>query len=390
MQNEVTDISQVKFEIEKPGETVNTATPKPSIETPKPESNIPGGGEKKETPPPPKPENVTSKGQENLNTNNSNKPNPEIPKTDTPPQPEEEEFVLETDEDFDHFLSEASEGKINSFAELDQKLNRLAEIEANPSILLKDDRQKKIFDYLNKYPGEDFGLGLQSFVKLQQMDINSLDPKAAIKELYIMNFTRQGLSKEDAEKAFDAEFEEKYETKGETGQIFLKRDSILAKSELQKMKDEALLPTVDSQPEENNDRKAYLSEVERSFNNDNGQFKELQISFSDNVEEDLTVPVENLEDVQHAMANYGEFFEQRYINPDKTWNTEQLKLDLAFLLNQEAILQKSFDHGVSVGEERKIRERTNTPDPKNPASNANQNGAPKSMQQAILDGMGKG
>jgi hypothetical protein len=381
----LTDIENVKFEIQKddaPAASTPVQTPATPAATDTPANESADEPAKDIN----NPENkgAAQPGQENaknLTPNNTDTPSTQVPQD------------LELDhEEVDYLISEASGGKVKSMDDLNSRIARLEELEANPSVLFKDENQKKIYEFLSKYQQDDYSQGIQTFAKLQQLDIPNLTPEAALEELYILKNAKMGISKEDAKIMFKHEFEEKYENKGEVGETFKKRDAYQAKLELDQMKKEVNVPKVESQGEQQSvkARENYLSQVESSFNDKElGQFKDITISFSENAEEDYTYPIEDASKIQNAMANYGQYFEDRYVMENGNYNMEQMKLDITAALHLPEMLQKAFEHGKSIGGEEKIRERNNVPLTGAAPSNANLNGVPKTLGQSIMEGMGK-
>jgi hypothetical protein len=379
----VTDIENVKFEIQKddaPAAAPVAPVASTTTDTPPATPTVPGTDQ-----PPANPENKTTPGTAPDPLKNASPENNNTPSNN---EPQDYEVGLE---EFNSLVSEASNGKVKSLDELNAKIARLDELEANPSILFKDDHQKKIYEFLSKYQQDDYAQGIQTFAKLQQLDIQNLTPEAALEELYILENAKMGLSKEDAKAMFKHELEAKYESKGEVGESFKKRDAYEAKLKLEQMKKDVNVPKVESQQEQQSAelRQNYLSQVEKSFSNELGPFKDISISFSENSEEDYTYPISDPSKIQNAMANYTDYFSERYVREDGTYNMEQMKLDITAAMHLPDMLHKAFEHGKSIGGEAEIKRRNNVPLSGTPPSNANQLGTPKDLQQEILEGMGK-
>jgi hypothetical protein len=284
-------------------------------------------------------------------------------------------------------LSGLSGGKITSIKDLNALVEKAQQAESTPKFT--NPQQQKVFEFLSKYPGSDFSQGLSDFAKLQSLDISSMDNKSALKELQIMESMKKGLSKEKAEALFEHNFAKKYESEGDIGEILLESDAADAKAKLQELQKDALLPAVDTNVKSEDkayeqERATFLSEVEKNFNNEQGQFKELKLSFSDNKDEDLTFEISDPKSVRSGVEDFGNFFQSRYIS-DKGYDIDRLKIDVAVLSNLENILQTVFEHGANAGKERGIRERTNTPITREAPSNAPQ-GKQKTLADAILGG----
>ncbi len=297
-----------------------------------------------------------------------------------------------SDEDVNDIISQASGGRLNSIDELEAKLARLEELEQNPSALFSDPNKRTIFEFLNKYQGSDFNTGLQQYGKLQKMDLESMDAETALKEVHMIESLNKGLTQEDAEKHWDYLKAEKYDSKGDIGETLKKFDAVDAKAKLAELKQATTVPKVDTQQEQaaakaQENRESYLSQVEYAIQNEQGQFKSLKISFSDNPEDDFNYEVEDPTSVNESLRNYGDFCNQRY-GTDGNYNVEQMKVDLALIHNGEAMMQKIFEHGINVGKERNMKERTNTPAVNTPVSNAQNNSSlPSSLSDSIMAGI---
>lgn len=284
-------------------------------------------------------------------------------------------------------LGDLSGGKIKSIDQLNDLIQRLEAAEkAEPRF--RNEQEKKAFEFLSKYNGSDYAQGLSDFAKLQSMDVQSMDSKTALKEWRIYELTNRGMSKEEAESLFEYEYAKKYDSEGEIGEILLKSDAFDAKGKLSQLQKDSLLPAkVDTQAAEDQEYEAersnFLSEVANHFDNEHGQFNEISFSFSDNPDEDLNFEIENPQSVRSAVEDYANWFKDRYITDGKC-NIESLKVDLAIIQNLDSILQKVITHGISIGEERKVRERTNTPITNEKVSNAPQ-GKTVTLSDALMN-----
>lgn len=318
----------------------------------------------------------------------------ETPVSLIPPNTPTPEPVFDpSSEHFKSFLSKNLNG-VESLEQVNQKIARLQELESNPAVLFKNDQERKIFDYLSKYPGGDYGKGFQNFIKLQELNVESLDSKSALRELYLMENSRAGLSADRAERMFEFEYQEKYESKGEIGKDFEDRDGFLAKQKLATLKQDAVLPPVVAQEDPARvkairEREEYLSAIDQSFQK--APIKEIKFKVSNDPSEDYIYPVQDANSVRAAVTDVYGFMNSKY-RDQKTgaYKMDEMKADFAFLQNKDDLFQKLIDHGINIGIERRIKERTNTPAPGTPPSNAPQVGAlPQTMQESILAGLKK-
>ncbi len=365
--NEVVDISAVKFNI---GESTNDSAPYEFQATIPVEAPV----TPESTPAPIQTENKI--------------PEAAVEAPITPPAtpesslttPVETRAFEPTSDEISSYLATQSNGKVISVDDLKAKIAQWDELDANPALLFKDDHQRKIYDFLSKYQGTDYGTGLQTFAKLQGMNVESLDSKSALKEVYVLENAKMGVSKEKAEQMFEYEYQEKYEAKGEIGQVFEERDAFAAKQKLAAMKSEVqVAPVVEQENPNIKERAKFLEAFDKSFA---APLKDLKVKVSDNPAEDYSFPIQNEKEIKDLAIDYTVLWNKRYADANG-YKVDVLKNDIAFLENKDAILKGIFDHGVAAGIERKIKERTNTPDTNTP-SNAPQAAAPRGLVGSIL------
>jgi hypothetical protein len=291
-------------------------------------------------------------------------------------------------------LSDATQGLIkdvNHLFQITEENARLTEelnaLRQNPSALLTDPQQKKIYEFLSSYKGSDYETGLQSYARLQSIDIENMSPEAALKEDYIMEQSKYGIPKAEAELMFETEFEEKYASKGDLAKNFILKDAYGAKQRLREAKSEFTTPKVDAQEVEKNQmiervRDEYIKSVDNSIRD----YKSISlIGLTDNPENDFTFEVEDIKPVSEAMNDYQSFFNSRYLVDGKI-DTEKLKLDTTRLIYQEKFDKMLFDHGTTIGREMEIARRNNIPNSKDkPASNLMGRGAvPNTFADALM------
>lgn len=296
------------------------------------------------------------------------------------------------DQDLGHLLSDATKGAIGSVQDmmaLVEENNRLRKLYENPAELFQDPEQRKIYEFMSKFRGSDYGASLQTYAHLHNLDIPKLSAEEALREDFVMEQSKFGIPRNKAEQMFQLEFEEKYSSKGELADAYLQRDSFEAKKRLDAARNEFTAEKVDAQQAEQQQRiqqaqENYTRSAEETLNG----YKSLSlVGLTDNPENDFHFEVEDTRSVEEAMFNYQGFFNSRYVN-EGTVNTELLAMDLTRLIHQEKIDKMLFDHGTTVGREMEIAKRNNIP-PKGetPASNiGNQGGVPGSFMEALLGG----
>ncbi len=367
---EIVDISAVKFDIQ---ESTNDSLP---YEFQAPPVSLEAPVTPEEKAPESQPENKIPEVTPVAEATPTPTPTPD-PSLITPAEPK---TFAPTPDEISSFLATQSNGKVISVDDLKAKIAQWDELDANPALLFKDDHQRKIFDFLNKYQGTDYGTGLQTFAKLQGMNVESLDSRSALRELYLLENSKMGIPQEKAEQMFEYEYQEKYESKGDVGKLFEDRDGLKAKQSLSALKSEVqVAPVVEQEDPYVKERAKFLESYDKSFA---APLKDLKVKVSDNPAEDYSFPITDEKSIKDLAYDNGVLWQKRY--RDATgYRVDVLKNDIAFLENKDAILKGIYEHGINAGIERKIKERTNTPDTNTP-SNAPQAAAPRGLVGSIL------
>jgi hypothetical protein len=295
------------------------------------------------------------------------------------------------DDQIGGLLDEITGGAIASVEQINQILaeNRaLKELQENPANLFKNQEQKKIYEFLSKYQGADYGQSLQTYAKIQSLDIANLSADDAIREDFILEKGKYGISRSEAERMFDFEVEEKYASKGELAETYKKIDAQQAKQRLEALQKELTTPApVDEQEQELQQKRqqaqeSYVKAVDSVIPN----YKILSLTgLTENANEDFHFELEDVKPVENAMRDYQSFFSNRYVTPDGSVNAELLAMDLTRILYQEKIDKHLFDHGTNIGKEMEIARRNNIPvNNGDRASNISGNGkAPANIYDAI-------
>lgn len=352
-------------------------------EKPKPEVVVPEN--KKETP-------STS---EATATENKQEPIKNEAIVETKNEASTEEFEI-TPEDLGSFLKEETQGFINDVTELHaiidtnrQLQERIKELEENPIGVFKDPKQASIAKFLMDYKGGDFHTGIQTYAKLQSLDIPNMKAEDALRETYVMDKAQAGISRTDAEEMFKVEFEKKYGEYGDLGEKFVNADAFEAKKKLEDAKKSFTVEqtkddgqAVQKEQEFKQARERFEQQTKESLDG----FDSLILDqLTDNPEDDFVFKVENVDQIAGAMHNYQGWFNERYVS-DKGINTEQMKQDQAVIHNFEKISKTLFEHGRFRGKEEAIKERQNIPN-KNNAAESNFPGKgsiPETMEAALL------
>ncbi len=359
MENTDTLVQETKTEVQQNSEPVKEA---PLVfRDKKPEDAVPSG--------------IDPTKKEVVNTENTDSNNHEevIQEQVIEEEQEDEEFIV-TPEDLGSFLADETEGVIKNVNQLHEILQtnaqlqeRIKELEANPMSLLKDPRQASIAKFLMDYKGDDFSTGIQTYARLQSLNIAEMKSEDVLREAYVMDKAQQGISRTDAEDMFSIEFDRKYSEYGDKAEKFINAEAFDARKKLEAAK---LAYTVEETKDDDSSvqqereyqeaRDRYVQSTEQAFNNDKGEFTSIILEgLTDNPEHDFTFELENPGEIKDLMLDYQKGFNERYGLSGGGFNAELMKNDLAIARNFEKISQELFKHGETIGYERAIMERQN-------------------------------
>src|ERR1700753_808274 len=263
-------------------------------------------------------------------------------------QSPEDEFFDVTPEDLGSFLNDETGGFIKNVSQLhqiideNQKLrDRVKEIETNPIGAFKDPKQAAIAKFLMDYKGGDYHSGIQTYARLESLDIPNLKAEDALREAYVMEKAQAGVSRTDAEEMFKVEFERRYEGYGEAAEKFINADAFKARKEV-----EAARKSFTVEQAKNDDGQSLQQEQkfkeERARFEQNAEkalegFKSIILSaLTDNADDDFNFEIENIDKISDGMFNYQQWFSNRY-TAGQEFNTERMKQDLSILENFEQI-----------------------------------------------------
>jgi hypothetical protein len=293
--------------------------------------------------------------------------------------------IPEVKPDYAAFLGDATKGAIKTPEELTAALARMQQLEADiQKPKYKSPQEEKIAGFLNEYGGSDYGLAFQTYLKLQNTDVMSLDPAAAIKEDMVLANMKLGMSAAKAELLADREIDRKY-ADDEDG-LFKERDGIQAKQRLEALKQESKGPAVNPQQEAQRKqqeqlqqdqvqaRTNYLTKVGEVFSKTPEPTK---MKLSDDPKEDITFKPYDFNSLKPKVENFNNYIFERYSvkdaqgKPTGVLDPALMAKDIERMETFDAKVKEAFEHGISIGTERYIKSRANikTPTETNGAGN---------------------
>lgn len=334
--------------------------------------------------------NTTTNTEQNSQQQNTQQSN-----TNTDTQSEHQQETVEeiSQETFSALLSDATEGQIQSLDQVYQLMEenkRLTKLAENPAGLFTDPTQKSIYEFLNAYKASDFDSGIQAYARVKSLDIQNMKPEDALREKYVLDNMKYGLTRAESEKMFQSEFDKKYGELGDLTDQFLKKDGYEAKKALAEMQEQYTKPKVDDQravmeQQAKVQQEQYSSAIQKTLEG----YKSLIIGIDDKAENDFTFELEDLPSVVDAMNDPQGYLNSRWVDQKGDINAAQIKQDITILQNLDKILDGVVKHATTIAREEAIRERNNITNKNNPAaSNAGQGsggGTPKNWTESLMN-----
>lgn len=242
------------------------------------------------------------------------------------------------------------------------------------------EKHQKAYEFINKYSGSDWGSGLERFAKLHSLDIEKMDPKDAMKELYYQQ--NPSLPRDKADKMFEHEFNLKYGAidDEEIAQTKTMLDGNKAKDDLQKMQSETQsVKSEETFKEADKSRTDFLKGVEDSI----ADLDNLMFSVDGDPDSEFNFEITNKDEIREAMSDISQFFNKSgWVDEKGVFNYDKMKVDYAFMFNKEKILQSYYQHGQEVAKEKLLREMQNKT-PKDRKQNLNPKPGPRTTEEAL-------
>lgn len=248
-----------------------------------------------------------------------------------------------------------------SSEEIEGKLQRLEELEAG-EMQFKSGKHQKAYEFLANYAGDDYEGGIIRYARIQSANIGNMTPEQAMKELYIQK--NADLSIEDATAVWEAEHSAKYSDLDDpVTKIKFNQEGRQALNELAQLKEkfeakEEETPDIESEAAEiAQARQGFLSSVDSSLEN----YSEIEMELDGEPESAFSFKLSDMQSLKECMSDVETFYKaQEWITPDGKMNPEKMKIDMAFLLNKEAILEQYYRHGKNVSKEQMLAEINNS------------------------------
>jgi hypothetical protein len=268
-----------------------------------------------------------------------------------------EEDVHELSDEEAHEIASQVFGQ--SVEEIQEKLDRLEELESKAQEpKFKSDRHEKLFNFVNKYSGDDFESGIVRFARIASLDVEKLAPKEAMKEAFILD--NHKLSRDKAEKLFEHDFNKEFgELDEEIAETKMQLKGDEAKEKLNSLKQETLTekkPESDAPKYDETARNNYLQGVEKSLDD----FDNIDLAIDSDPNSEFNFEIENKDQIRELMTDFSLptlADKLKWVDVDaktgkvKAFNHDKMKLDLAFLLNKEKLLTDYYNHGKNAGKE---------------------------------------
>lgn len=244
------------------------------------------------------------------------------------------------------------------------------------------EKHQKAYEFINKYSGSDWGAGLERFAKLHSLDVEKMDPKDAMKELFYQQ--NPSLPKDKADKLFEYDFNSKYGAidDEEIAQHKTQIDGNKAKEDLLKMQSETQsVKSNEDYSQAEKSRADYLKGVEDSI----ADFDNISLSIDEDPDSEFNFEITNKDEIREAMSDINQLITKAgWVDQKGAFNYDQMKADVALLFNKDKILQNYYQHGQEVGKEKLLREMQNKT-PKERKQVQNPKPGPRNADEALAE-----
>ncbi len=103
------------------------------------------------------------------------------------------------DEAVGSILSDVTNGQLKSIAQINQILEENARLKAqveNPTTLFKTGEERALFEFMKNYHGGDYSTGIQTYARLQSLDIPQMKSEDALREVYVLEQAKAGITRD--------------------------------------------------------------------------------------------------------------------------------------------------------------------------------------------------
>jgi len=274
-----------------------------------------------------------------------------------------EEKTKISEDDFNTFLNESTNGKVKSQKDIDELLK--------PKEPQKLEFSSNIVEKLNEHVQN--GGTEKEFLSLYTMDLDNMDEVDLLHAKFIKD--NPNLSYSEADTLFEQEMTEKYklgktddeeeevnEKEIEIAGIKLKRDSDIAKKEFTELKEKITKIPENKQEEKDklkNNQIKWASDVDKLYEKET-----LEIPFNDKegkpLKDKFNFKIEDKNIVERT-KDLGKFWEL-FVDKDHKPLTEKLKLVQTFASNPDKFMQSIFDFGINKGIENTMGSKELSPE----------------------------
>lgn len=316
-------------------------------------------------------------------------PAAEAPKTDPAPSDQDFEAIDLTPEEVDSISSDVFGMPT---AEVFERLQKLEQLEKEGAF--KSEKHKKLYDFVNSYPGDDFSQGVARYARLQSSDFASMDAKSVLFEKFIQE--NPDLSERDAQEVFEHKFKKDYAAIDDPDhedhrvtKITLDKEKTSAIRSLNEMREKfkAEEPAADNNQAEQfaAQRQEYLDGLEESFSS----FTDPSVEFSiDGVPgSEFTFKFDNMQEVKQSMESIDSIISSLGWSDGKSVDYAKMAHDIAFIKNIEAYSEEIFKHGRSVEREAMLKEMNNSGTGAPKGQEQGSRPTPKTWEEAIAIGL---
>ncbi len=322
------------------------------------------------------------------NQDSEDKPEEEAGESTPEPDQEPEPEQKPTEPDYDKLISEKTNGRVDSFASLSERLDRLSQLEEEskktPEIEFPSEQHRKAYEFLTSNEG-DFSTLKRQYHQILSYDVENLDDKSAQREAFVLK--RTDLSPAKARETFDARFDHLYgdldelegrdrivredeiaEKTAEARQFLKQRqESIYSEMKEQKQTQEtAKAPEVDAEQqakEAEEQKMKFRSDIDNKLNG----FNKVEFTLGDDKDipkESVALPLNEaqLNQLKEDMASPDQFFTKQISNMQDANGQVDMKQYAEFMYwmsHKDEIKSRLHSQGFASGQLKKLQEAKN-------------------------------
>lgn len=308
------------------------------------------------------------------------------------------------DNQFNSRLSKLTGGQIESWDTMQDIINDYVELSQQREELSKkreiefpDERSKQAYEFVTSRPGNVEG-NAKLFYHVQSLDLEGMNPKEVQFEAFALDPNNADLTREQAREYFEELYESKFDdiehSKAKEYQHRQETNKAKAQlAEMQKKFNEAPEQKNDDPAQENQLSQDQIDEINRNVENALKNFNGLSIELGENetfnygVNENSDYGLEEIKKAASDPSYLVQTIVDQYKDDQGNFDYNGYVNHLAAMMNYQALLTESYNHGLKQGKIKHVENHRNPSDINDKGGNAQP--PEKSFLETFAEAMGK-